>query len=837
MPAGKDEDKEEEMYDKIEELIEEEKGSSNLVVMGDWNAVVGEGKEGKVIGKFGLGVRNEKGQRLLEFCEKHKLVVTNTWFQTHKRKIYTWKSPGDLERYQLDYILVRQRYRNGVKSSFSYPGADCDSDHNMVMLKMKIRLKKIRQQKREARYDLSDQQALYQFKEKTDMRMKERKKEERLKDVDEGWKEFKNIIMEEMERNIPKQKTPCRKPWITTEILEMMDERRKWKCSQTERGKQKYRQLNNKIRKTCNKTKTAYWREQCSEIERLAKANRVDKVYEKVKALTGGMKNKVPTTIKDENGRVLSNENDVLNRWKLYVETLYNKDEKPNNIMVEGEEEVSDENKGPSILKSEVVWALKHLKNKKATGIDKVPAEVLKLLGEEGIEELWNLCNEMYNSGNWPEDFVTSILIPIPKKVNANDCKLFRTISLISHASKIMLKILHSRLTGKAENFLSPSQFGFRKYCGTRDATGVMRQIIERRLEIGEDTYICFVDFEKAFDRVNWDLLLKALKQRGVDWKDRRMIANLYMKQSTVVRVNNKHSERCDIGQGVRQGCLISPTLFSIYAEEIMLEAFYGADFGIKVGGKKVVDVRFADDQAMIANNEKELQTVMDLLDRSAKKFNMKINVEKTKVMCVSKESKEIKVKLDGKWVQQVKRFTYLGTIITSNGYTIEDIKTRIALAKKKFAERREILSGDVSIELRKRLVKCLVWSVATFGAETWILSKEAVRRIEGFEMWCWRRLLKVRWTDRKTNEWVLAQIGAERTMLKMIEGRKKRWLGHVARHEGMLKQVIEGKMEGRRGRGRRRMGMISDMGKYEEWKRLAEDRSSWRLTMKDLLT
>ena len=171
-----------------------------------------------------------------------------------------------------------------------------------------------------------------------------------------------------------------------------------------------------------------------------------------------------------------------------------------------------------------------------------------------------------------------------------------------------------------------------------------------------------------------------------------------------------------------------------------MLEALYGTDLGIKVGERKVVDVRFADDQAMIANNENELQKVMELLNRTAKKFNMKINMEKTKVMCVSKQSKELKIKLDGKWIQQVKRFTYLGTIIT-----IENVKTRIALAKKKFAERREIPSGDLSIELRKRLIKCLVWSVATFGAETWILSKETMRRIEGFEMWCWRRLLKVR--------------------------------------------------------------------------------------------
>ena len=83
--------------------------------------------------------------------------------------------------------------------------------------------------------------------------MKEKKKEERLNDVDD--------MTEEMERNIPKRKTPCRKPWITTEILKMMDERKKWKCSQTENGKQNYRHLNNKMRKTCDKAKAVYWRE------------------------------------------------------------------------------------------------------------------------------------------------------------------------------------------------------------------------------------------------------------------------------------------------------------------------------------------------------------------------------------------------------------------------------------------------------------------------------------------------------------------------------------------------------------------------------------------------
>src|SRR6478609_4250601 len=111
--------------------------------MRDFNAVVGEGKEGRVVGKFGLGNRNDRGERLIEFCKNQNFVIINTLFEQEKRRRYTWKSTGDLRRYQIDYILERQRYRNSVKSSWSYPGADVDLDHKQVAMRLKLKLKKI----------------------------------------------------------------------------------------------------------------------------------------------------------------------------------------------------------------------------------------------------------------------------------------------------------------------------------------------------------------------------------------------------------------------------------------------------------------------------------------------------------------------------------------------------------------------------------------------------------------------------------------------------------------------------------------------------------------------
>src|SRR6476469_5987923 len=98
----------EKLYDQLEEILGKQKGTDNVIVMGDFNAVVGEGKEVRVVEKFGLGKRNDRGERLIEFCKSQNLVITNTWFEQEKRRKYTGKSPGDLRRYQIDYLCTTE---------------------------------------------------------------------------------------------------------------------------------------------------------------------------------------------------------------------------------------------------------------------------------------------------------------------------------------------------------------------------------------------------------------------------------------------------------------------------------------------------------------------------------------------------------------------------------------------------------------------------------------------------------------------------------------------------------------------------------------------------------
>ena len=129
MPTTDHDDEEvETVYEQVEDAIRRGRGDDYVIVMGDLNAVVGAESEEDVTGRYGLGKRNERGQMLVEFCKRNNLCITNTWYRQSKRRIYTWKAPGDLRRMQLDYIMVRKRYRNSVKDSHAFPGADVDSD-------------------------------------------------------------------------------------------------------------------------------------------------------------------------------------------------------------------------------------------------------------------------------------------------------------------------------------------------------------------------------------------------------------------------------------------------------------------------------------------------------------------------------------------------------------------------------------------------------------------------------------------------------------------------------------------------------------------------------------
>jgi len=251
-------------------------------------------------------------------------------------------------------------------------------------------------------------------------------------------------------------------------------------------------------------------------------------MYMKTKGLgwkeTQGIQN---IGFEDFQGNRIVDQKQVLKIWDNYVTELYDRTNRPEFLEVEPELEVETDEKIPYILKSEVGKAIKEMRNKKATGDNDVPGDVLKLLGDGGWKILTKLINTIYKTGEWPKDFTEVTMFALKKKTQATKCSDHRTISLIAHTAKIIAKILRRWTEGKVEDVLGEDQFGFRRGKGTRDEIRIMRIIAERTLEIDEELCICFIDWQKAFDRVNWTKLMQILRRTGIDWRERIFISNL----------------------------------------------------------------------------------------------------------------------------------------------------------------------------------------------------------------------------------------------------------------------------------------------------------------------
>ena len=134
----------------------------------------------------------------------------------------------------------------------------------------------------------------------------------------------------------------------------------------------------------------------------------------------------------------------------------------------------------------------------------------------------------------------------------------------------------------------------------------------------------------------------------------------------------------------------------------------------------------------------------------------MEMNVEKTKVVRISRQPSPVTITIDQKQLENVKCFKYLGSMLTEDGRCTCEIKSRIAMAKAAFNKKKNLFTSKLDLNLRKKLVKCYVWSMALYGAETWTLRATDQKRLESFEMWCWRRMKKIIWTDHVRNEVLL---------------------------------------------------------------------------------
>ena len=202
------------------------------------------------------------------------------------------------------------------------------------------------------------------------------------------------------------------------------------------------------------------------------------------------------------------------------------------------------------------------------------------------------------------------------------------------------------------------------------------------------------------------------------------------------------------------------------------------AQAGIKIAGRNINNFRYADDTTLMAESEEELKSLLMKVKEESEKVGLKLNIQKTKIMsCGPITSWEI----DGETVETVSDFIFGGSKITVDGDCSHEIKRHLLLGRKVMTKLDSILkSRDIILPTKVRLVKAMVFPVVMYGCESWSVKKAECRRIDAFELWCWRRLLRVPWTARASNQSILKEVSPGCSLEGLMLKLKLQYFGHL---------------------------------------------------------
>jgi len=220
---------------------------------------------------------------------------------------------------------------------------------------------------------------------------------------------------------------------------------------------------------------------------------------------------------------------------------------------------------------------------------------------------------------------------------------------------------------------------------------------------------------------------------------------------------------------------------------------------GIKIAGRNLNNLRYADDTTFMAESEEELKSLLVEVKEEKEKAGLKLNIQETKLMASGPITSW---QIDGETMDTVTDFIFLGSKITADGDCSHEIKRRLLHGRKAMTNLDSMLKiRDITLPTKVHLVKAMVFPVVMYGCESWTIKKAECQRIDAFELWCWRRLLRVPWTARRSNQSILKAISPEYS----LEGLrfKLQYSGHLmGRTDSLEKILILGKVESRRRSG-----------------------------------
>jgi len=380
-------------YGELEATVAKIPNRELLIIMGDLNAKIGANADqlSHCAGRFGLGQRNERGERLIQFAAENNLVIANSLFKNHPRRIYTWTSPDGNYRNQIDYIMIGSRWETSIRNSHTLPGADCGSDHQLVIAKLQLKLRAARKAERPGRIQPLDKSAFISalasnWKQWTSFN-------KQSASTDQLWNQAKGLLETAVTASRPPEVPRKRQHWMSDATLALVEERRKLKASGADIGSLNAKSA--RIQKARRRDRNSYFQNLCAEVEVHANKHEARDLHQKIRSITKTLSSRT-WAVENSRGETVTEIDAITEAWKQYCQSLFEDPHSRNFASTE----LKNEDIEPNILRDEVRAAIAHLKNGRATGRDAIPIETIKASGEYDVDIFLTICDKIWHTGN-----------------------------------------------------------------------------------------------------------------------------------------------------------------------------------------------------------------------------------------------------------------------------------------------------------------------------------------------------------------------------------------------------------------------------------------------------
>ena len=871
----------------LQDAVSKAPASDVLLLLGDLNARVGSGRGGNsewrgVRGRHGVGNCNEAGERLLEFCAINELTIMSTWFEKKQHHLTTWKHPATKQSHMIDYVIMRADQRHMCTDVQVMRGANCWSDHSMVRAVVRLQfphLKKVSSRTLPLAVHMLQRAGNRESYEKKLRECLSEQPHDSSKSLSDNWRALKSCIVSAAEAAIGRgrKKQP---EWFldaADTLRPLLDQKNtahnRFLQMNSVATKKEFRRCQRKVKRAVDAAKEEWISKVASEAEKAKKDGRQRwTCVRQLQMAYRGRGPRRPAALLKENGELTKSPDEVVSRWHRHFSSILN-------IPSEYDSDVIDrmardpphlEFDDPPTL-DELLKALSCLKRGKAGGKTGILPELLLFGGEVLYDRLLKIMKSAWEAGSIPSDWKDAVVVPIPKKGNLRDCDNWRGISLLDVVGKVFARIIQERLQHIAEGILPESQCGFRRGRGCTDMIYAARQLVEKCCEHDDSLFMLFIDLKKAYDSVPRSALWRVLDKCGVPPTMLSIIQSFHDDMQAEVRVGDTTTEQIAVRNGLRQGCVLAPSLFNIYfgamvahwrvrcpEAGLMVRYKHGRKLvgdrtaKARLDQAKIIESQFADDAAVYATSREAFENATVKFVNSASKWGLTVSVRKTKGMVIGRHlapTDSLPVQLDEGPVEIVKSFTYLGSNITDDGEVSEEVKCRIIKAARAFGCLRKAIfqNRHISVDTKRKVYRAAVLSVLLYGAETWTIKTDSLKRLSVFHNRCIRTIMGVtryqQWKERLSSKRIAKACGMEETLEHLLIRQRLRWLGHLARMDPcrIPKQLLFGELEKKRpshGTKRRWRDVVSsDLKRVDVsdgWYNQAQDRRAWKALCQD---